>query len=285
MLRSAILRALSEEEARLLRLDPRLVGEVRDQVGLAREPRDPEAVIGIGGQELQERGRRIRRVGDRNVELVRGHDVLPRIAILPPELVADHRHFERVLRSRRILHGRDDARRRQKEDQDDEDGRDGPRQLDLVASIDLRRLATVVVLLPLVLPDGVRQQPEHHDEDRRRDDQDEDRQLENRSCRRGGRREDLCRAQGSRPGECAADQGIQRLSSSREAHLAKACRPRSCAENMPRFGPPALGARTRWHRGDPSRLRQALHGIRTACPSRDGDGVASTGSRSGFRFS
>src|SRR5439155_14651393 len=151
----------------------------------------------------------------------------------------------------------------------------GPRQLDLVASIDLRRLATVVVLLPLVLPDGVRQQPEHHDEDRRRDDQDEDRQLEDRSCRRGGRREDLCRAQGSRPGECAADQGIQRLSSSREAHLAKACRPRSCAENMPRFGPPALGARTRWHRGDPSRLRQALHGIRTACPSRDGDGVRS----------
>ena len=52
VLGSAILGALAEVESRFVRVDPHIIGVIGDQVGLTREARNPEAVIGIGREQL-----------------------------------------------------------------------------------------------------------------------------------------------------------------------------------------------------------------------------------------
>ena len=54
MLCSAVLRALAKKDSRALRVHPHSVRVVGNQVGLSREFRDPEAVVGIGRKQLQE---------------------------------------------------------------------------------------------------------------------------------------------------------------------------------------------------------------------------------------
>ena len=56
VLRAAILRALAQKDSRPVRVDPHLVRAIRNQVGLARKLRNPEAVIGIGGKSLRNVG-------------------------------------------------------------------------------------------------------------------------------------------------------------------------------------------------------------------------------------
>jgi hypothetical protein len=86
VLRSAILRALAEIDSRPQRVEPHLVHAIRNQVGFATEFRNPEAVVGVGGEKLQEGGRRMRGIACRNVQLVCSDDTKFRISEFPPEL-------------------------------------------------------------------------------------------------------------------------------------------------------------------------------------------------------
>jgi len=74
----------------------------------------------------------------------RRHDVHPWIPILPPELMADRHHLNRIVRPAGVLHACDHARRRQEEHDDDQHGHNRPRELHLVAPIHLRGLWLVV---------------------------------------------------------------------------------------------------------------------------------------------
>ena len=66
VLRPAVLRALTEKHAGPLRVHPHLVDAIRNQVGLAGQLRNPEAVVGVGGKQLQVR--RAPTVRDRSPE-------------------------------------------------------------------------------------------------------------------------------------------------------------------------------------------------------------------------
>src|SRR5207249_7090270 len=92
------------------------------------------------GLERDERARRPGGVADRDVQLVGRHDSQLRIADFPPPLVPHHRDLERVAGGRRPLDREDVPGRRQEQDDHDEKGHDGPRQLDLRAAVHLRRI-------------------------------------------------------------------------------------------------------------------------------------------------
>src|SRR5258707_14481996 len=112
MLRPAVLRALSQVDPRLSRLDPHLVRMVRDQAGLARQAGHPEAVIGVRGAQVEDG-----RLADRQVQLVGSDDLETRVPVFPPELVADDRHLERTLWVRSVLYAEDDSRRGEEQHQ------------------------------------------------------------------------------------------------------------------------------------------------------------------------
>ena len=168
MLRSTVLRALAEVQTGLLRVHPRGIGMVGNQVGLTRETGDPEAVIRIGGEQGDESWRGVSRVAYRHVKLIRGHDVQTRIAIFPPKLMANRDYLNRILRPRSSLDASDHPRRSHEQDDSDENRNDGPRQFHLIAAIDLRRFATVIVGSPPKFNDAIDQQAEYDDEYARR---------------------------------------------------------------------------------------------------------------------
>ena len=95
VLRSAVLRALAEIEAGVCRIDPHGVDLIGNQIHLAGQSRNPEAMVDIRGRHGQIGRRRVRGIADRNVQFVGGDDAEFRIAILPPELMADHHDIER----------------------------------------------------------------------------------------------------------------------------------------------------------------------------------------------
>src|SRR6516162_3933236 len=85
----AILRALAEENACALRVHPHPVRMIGNKICLARELRNPKAVVGISRKQLQECGRGMTRVAYRNVQLVCSNDAELRIAKLPPKLMSN----------------------------------------------------------------------------------------------------------------------------------------------------------------------------------------------------
>ena len=174
MLRSAELGALPQVHPRLPGVDPGRVDLVRDQVGLAREAGDPEAVRHVGGEEGQKRGRGTGGVADRQVQLVGRHDPERGIAELPPPLPADDRDLQGAGRLRPILDLEDRAGGRQPEDDHDEDRDHRPRHLDLEAAVDLGRLGVVVAGTAAEPDHGHGEQREDDQEDRPRDAEDEE---------------------------------------------------------------------------------------------------------------
>src|SRR5579862_7553617 len=54
VLRSAILRALSQEQAGLVRIDPHLIGMIGNQIGFSAEPGHPKTVVSICREQRQE---------------------------------------------------------------------------------------------------------------------------------------------------------------------------------------------------------------------------------------
>src|SRR6266566_9032197 len=146
MLRSAVLGALPQKQVGFMRIDPQTIRVIRNQVNFARQARDPETMIRVCRKQRKEGWRRMRWVAQRDMELVGRHDLQVGIAILPPKLVTDHYYFKRTRRAGFVLNGRDYMSGRQKQPHDDEDRNHGPRQLHLIASIDLRGLAAVIVV-------------------------------------------------------------------------------------------------------------------------------------------
>src|SRR6266403_4937027 len=59
VLRPAILGTLAKKQAGVVRVKPHFIDPVRDQVRLAGKLGNPEAVIGVSGEKLQESGRRM----------------------------------------------------------------------------------------------------------------------------------------------------------------------------------------------------------------------------------
>ena len=113
---------------------------VGNQVGLTREFRDPEAVVGVSRKQGQERRSRIGGIAHRDVKLVGCNDSQLRIAKLPPVLVSDGGDLDGARGLRSILNGMEYSRRCQEQHDNNEDGNDRPGQLNLRASIDLGRL-------------------------------------------------------------------------------------------------------------------------------------------------
>jgi hypothetical protein len=171
MLRSAIFGAIAKEDARGVRLHPHRVGAIGNDVHLARQLRHPEAVNHIRRFERERRGSALVAGADRNVQFVRSNHAEIWIMNLPPPLMSDHADFERVGGQLRILHVGDRARRDQHQDEDDKNRDDRPRQLELVAAINLRRLFSIVARLRAELDDDVGEQSGNDDKDGRADDQ------------------------------------------------------------------------------------------------------------------
>src|SRR5262245_10363274 len=185
VLRATELGALTDVESRLPRREPHRVLVIRDDVGLAGEPRHPEAVHDVGRLE-----RHVGRRAHRNVHLVRGGDAQVRILELPPPLVTHHAHAERVGRrdGRLDLVGR--PGRGRDEHEHDQDGHDGPCQLDLVAAVHLRRLALVVAGAMAVANDAVDEEPADEEKDAGGDRQHQRRKRQDRVSRSAGGGED-----------------------------------------------------------------------------------------------
>ena len=91
MLHSAKLRALAQEQAGLLRIEPHRVYAVGNHIRLARQPRHPEAVRHIHRRHGQISRRRTRPIAHRHMKLVGRHHSQLRIAILPPDTDARSR--------------------------------------------------------------------------------------------------------------------------------------------------------------------------------------------------
>jgi len=98
-------------------------------------------VIGVRGEQGEEG-----LLAHRHVQLIGGDYVPTGVSEFPPELVADHRHLQRVLRLLDPLDAEDGARRGQEQHHDDDHRGDRPGELHLLAAVDLGRLPAVVVL-------------------------------------------------------------------------------------------------------------------------------------------
>ena len=193
MLRAAILRTLPKIKSRLLRIDPHRIEPVRNQVRLARQPRHPEAMVRISRRQRQIRRRRLRRIADRNVQLIRGNNPQLWIAILPPELVPDHRHIQRAGRFRCSLRLQNHSRGRKKKHHHNQDRDHRPRKLDLIASVDLGRFPLRIRRTLPVTNQNIKQQTGDKKKDRQSDRQHQHRQPEDRVSRSRRRIEDVRR--------------------------------------------------------------------------------------------
>src|SRR5579862_8202287 len=157
MLNPAVLCALAKKNSRALRVHPYTVRMVGNQVGFAREFRDPEAVIGVSRKQGQERRSRIRGIAHRDVQLIRGNDPQLRVAKLPPVLVSDGGDLDGARGLGSILNGMENSRRSQEQHDNYEDGNDRPGQLNLRASVYLGGFATCIPGPPAELNEGVDQ--------------------------------------------------------------------------------------------------------------------------------
>src|SRR5262245_35093653 len=108
------------------------------------------------------------------MELVGGDDPEFRVADLPTPLIADDGDLERVRRLGATLDAPDVSGGDQEQDHDDEKRNDRPRQLDLCAAVDLRRLDLWAPRPPAEADERVHREAGDDDEDHARDGEDED---------------------------------------------------------------------------------------------------------------
>jgi len=141
VLRAAVLSALPEKDARLVRVQPHLVDAIWNEVCFSRKLRNPKAVISVGGEQFQECGRRMSGIADGNMQLVRCNDAERRVSKLPPELVTDDGDFQSRGGFRSVLDRVNYSGGSQKQDDYDQNRNDGPGQLDLRTPVYLGRLA------------------------------------------------------------------------------------------------------------------------------------------------
>src|SRR5690348_13094725 len=102
-----------------MRIEPRLVWVIWNQVCFPRELRHPEAVICIGGKQFQECWCGMSGVTHRDMEFVRCDDAECGIPKFPPKLVPDGGHFHCLCGPWRVLDRVNHSRSCQKKDNDD----------------------------------------------------------------------------------------------------------------------------------------------------------------------
>ena len=150
-----------------------MIDTIRNQVGLARKLRDPEAVNHILGLEVQEGG-----LTDRQMEFVGRDEVIVLVLQFPPPLMSHHADGEAVRRRFILLEDEDPSCGDQAENNDDQDRRDRPGEFELFASIDLGRLPALIARALPVARHGVGQGRRHHDEDAATDENDEKAEIQ-----------------------------------------------------------------------------------------------------------
>ena len=121
-----------------------MVLPVWDDIGLARQTRDPEAVNHIFGLQGDEGWLPELSVADRHVQFVRSRDAIFRIMEFPPPLVPRGGDGHPALGLLINLDFGDCANRHQREHEHGDQGNDGPCHLQRVTAVDLRRLAVIV---------------------------------------------------------------------------------------------------------------------------------------------
>src|SRR5262249_17070742 len=98
------------------------------------------------------------------MQFISGDDVPAWKAILPPKLVTDGVNFNGAVGPRSILDGINYLYCGQEKNQNDQNGNNRPRELHLIASINLSRLAEIVTGFPSKPQQGVDQQTKNHQE-------------------------------------------------------------------------------------------------------------------------
>ncbi len=189
MLGAAKLRALSLEEPRRFRSDPKFVDAIGNQIGFARELRNPETVHDVGGCQLEKCWRGRRRNAHRNVQFVGGRHLKTGITDFPPELMTHDGYVESGLGFGRILNIKNNARSREKQDGDDQDGDDRPREFDLGAAKDLWRFTAIIVASTTESDDDIKEKTGDDSEDEPGDCEREVRERGDGTGRSGLRRE------------------------------------------------------------------------------------------------
>ncbi len=165
VLHAAEFGATAPEDAGFGGIHPQVVDAVGNEICLAAEFGNPEAVNDVVGLQLEICGvLAIMRDGD--VNLIGGDDVEEGITDLPPELMADDGDMEGVFGLAGVFDTPDAARGDAGDNKDDEDGDDGPSGFDLIAAVDLRRLLAAIVMAALAEADhGVDEQARDDGED------------------------------------------------------------------------------------------------------------------------
>src|SRR5580704_3882004 len=125
-------------------IEPSLVWVIRNQVCLSCKLRYPETVIGVGGKQFQECRRGMIGVTHGDMEFVSGDDAELGIPKFPPKLMPDCGHLHSLCGLWGVLDRVNHSGSRQKKDNNDQNRDDGPRQLNLCASIYLGRLTLCV---------------------------------------------------------------------------------------------------------------------------------------------
>jgi len=130
-------------------------------------------------------------IADRDVQFVRGYDVQPWVAVLPPELMTDGDNLDGICRREGLLNVGNYPSRCHEQRHNDQDGNDSPGDLNLIATVHLRWLTAIVACPSSEFHDSVAEQGEHDHEYGCRHDQHEERQSEDRLGWRRNGREDI----------------------------------------------------------------------------------------------
>src|SRR5215510_13343830 len=160
---------------------------VRNQVRLACQAWYPETVVSICRKQREKSGCGLLRIADGHVQLVCGHEAVLKVPKLPPELVTDNRHLNRARWSRCILHLVNDACGGEEKHHNDQHRNHGPGKLYLIAAVNLRWFASVVVCPPPEFYGRVDQQASNDQKYDPRDRQPEEREPKDGISRCGGR--------------------------------------------------------------------------------------------------
>jgi hypothetical protein len=118
-------------------------------------------------------------VADWNMQFVRGDKVIFWVAELPPPLMPCDGHVQRCFRPRGILNTKDNSCGGKKQHHHDQDWKYGPCQLNLIASVNLRRLGLIIAGAATEFDDHENQQPAHRNKDGAGNDQNKNGEAEN----------------------------------------------------------------------------------------------------------
>jgi hypothetical protein len=186
VLNAAILGALPEKEAGLMRIDPHLIRVIGDEVRLASQTRYPKTVICVCRQQSDERRRRVGRITHGYVEFVCRCNPEAGVAVLPPELMSNRDHSDCIGGLATLFGVRNHTCRCHEQGDHDQNRNDCPSEFHLIAAVYLGRFWPAVNSAS-ELKNHINEQGEYDYENCSGNCQHKQRQPKNRvgGCRRG----------------------------------------------------------------------------------------------------